>query len=62
MTPKQAPSPDDALRMKSEDFDRIMRGALGVAAPPVETKPKPKPKATPKKRATASAAKKPIER
>lgn len=48
MTPKQSP-PTDGLRMKSDDFDRIMRGALGVAAPPVE----PKKKATPKKLAAA---------
>ena len=51
MTPKQ-PIQADELRMKSDDFDRIMRGALGVAAPPVE----PKPKATPKKRPAAKKA------
>jgi hypothetical protein len=48
MTVKQAPK-QDGLRMKADDFDNIMRGALGVAAPPVA----PKPKAVPKKRATA---------
>lgn len=51
MTVKQAPKQDD-LRMKADEFDRIMRGALGVAAPPVE----PKPKATPKKRTAAKKA------
>jgi capsular polysaccharide biosynthesis protein len=44
----------DDLRMKADDFDRIMRGALGVAAPPVE----PKPKARPKKRPAAKKASK----
>ena len=39
----------DELRMKADDFDRLMRGALGVPAPAAEDKPKAKPK----KRATA---------
>lgn len=51
MTVKQAPKQDD-LRMKANEFDCVMRGALGVAAPPVE----PKPKATPKKRPAAKKA------
>jgi len=36
----------DELRMKSIDFDSIMRRAIGVAPPP--TRPKAKPKATKK--------------
>ena len=51
MTVKPAPQTDE-LRMRFEDFDRIMRGALGVAAPPVE----PKPKTAPKKRPAAEKA------
>lgn len=53
MTAKQPPQADD-LRMKSDDFDRVMRGALGVPAPGEAAKPKPKAKkpaatATPRK-------------
>jgi hypothetical protein len=48
MKSAQSAKPDE-LRMKSDDFDRIMRGALGVATPPVA----PKPKAAPKKQAAA---------
>ncbi|WP_312305440.1 hypothetical protein [Diaphorobacter nitroreducens] len=53
MTAKQPPQADD-LRMKSDDFDRVMRGALGVPAPVEAAKPKPKAKkpaatATPRK-------------
>lgn len=51
MKSTQTTKPDE-LRMKSADFDNIMRGALGVAAPPVE----PKKKATPKKRTAAKKA------
>lgn len=39
---KQATAPEE-LRMKSSEFDRIMRGALGVAPPPPEPK-KPRAK------------------
>lgn len=39
MKTKPVPMPDE-LRMKASDFDRIMRGALGVPPPPAETKTK----------------------
>lgn len=52
MTARQASKPDE-LRMKADDFDRIMRGALGVAAPPVDAKPKAKPKKPPAAKKTA---------
>ena len=48
MSTKAAQQPDE-LRMKSDDFDRMMRGALGVPAPAAEVKVK----AQPKKRAAA---------
>ena len=48
MSTKPAQQPDD-LRMRADDFDRLMRGALGVPAPAAEDKPKAKPK----KRTTA---------
>lgn len=53
MSTKQVPQQDE-LRMKADDFDRIMRAALGVAAPLVESKAK----ATPKKRPPAKNVKK----
>jgi len=48
---KTKPKELGELRMKSDDFDKIMRGALGVAPEP---KAKPKPRAR-KKRATKAA-------
>lgn len=51
MKAKPAPAPDE-LRMKAADFDRIMRGALGVAPPPPEPK-KPRAKTTKKKKSAA---------
>lgn len=45
------------LRMKAADFERIMRGALGVHAPPPEPKT-----AKPKKRAVAKTVKKTAKR
>ncbi len=50
------PAQPDELRMKSDDFDRVMRGALGVAAPPVAPKPKPAPKKRPAAKKTAKGA------
>jgi hypothetical protein len=56
MKAKQASGPDE-LRMKADDFDRIMRGALGVPAP--EPKPPRKPTA---KKSVASVNKRPSKR
>jgi hypothetical protein len=43
---KTKPEKDTEFRMKSEDFDRLMRGALGVTPPKKTTAPKTRRKRT----------------
>lgn len=46
------PKPEtDELRMKSGDFDRIMRGVLAVAPPVAEKKPRARKKPASKRKA-----------